>query len=109
MALIGLHISPRSDTFYPQVWYEYGTYCLRRGARGRAEQCFREALSLEPCHRASLLALLGCSVAEGRATDPSYLEAAEAAAHRLLEVVGSDSLEPWAALALVYKAFGELP
>ncbi|KAG2496263.1 hypothetical protein HYH03_005496 [Edaphochlamys debaryana] len=91
----------------PQVWYEYGTFCLRRGARGRAEQCFRESLSLAPEHRPALLALLGCSVAEGRATDPAYLEAAEAAAHRLLEVAGAEALESWAALALVYKAFGE--
>lgn len=65
-----------------QVWYEYGCFCLRRGARGRGEQCFREALSLEPEHRPALLALLGCSVAEARATDPLYLQAAEATAHR---------------------------
>ncbi|GIL44572.1 hypothetical protein Vafri_2099 [Volvox africanus] len=91
-----------------QVWYEYGTYCLRRtGSRGRAEQCFREALSLEPTHRPALLALLGCSVAEGRATDPAYLEAAEAAAHRLMEVSGQPSLEQWAVMALVYKAYGD--
>ncbi|GIM03791.1 hypothetical protein Vretimale_8486, partial [Volvox reticuliferus] len=89
-----------------QVWYEYGTYCLRRGSRGRAEQCFREALSLEPTHRPALLALLGCSVAEGRATDPAYLEAAEAAAHRLMEVSGQPTLEQWAMMALVYKAYG---
>ncbi|KXZ53609.1 hypothetical protein GPECTOR_6g526 [Gonium pectorale] len=125
----------------PAVWYEFGTFCLRRGARGRAEQAFREALSLQPDHRPALLALLGCSASEGRATDPAYLEAAEAAAHRLMEVVSAGSgageqedgpseaeavweegeepgeaarwrrearaLEPWAAMALVYKAFGE--
>ncbi|EFJ48577.1 hypothetical protein VOLCADRAFT_104635 [Volvox carteri f. nagariensis] len=90
-----------------QVWYEYGTYCLRRGARGRAEQSFRESLSLDPTHRPALLALLGCSVAEGRATDPAYLEAAEAAAHRLMEVSGQPTLEHWAAMALVYKAYGD--
>lgn len=92
-----------------QVWYDYGAYCLRRGhaGRGRGEQCFREALALEPTHRGALLALLGCSVAEGRATDPQYLQTAEATAHRLLEVEGSASLGPWAAMALVYKAGGD--
>ncbi|KAG2434617.1 hypothetical protein HXX76_007512 [Chlamydomonas incerta] len=92
-----------------QVWYEYGGYCLRRGGarRGRAEECFREALALEPTHRGALLALLGCSVAAGRATDPAYLESAEAAAHRLLDVAGRSSLDGWAALAVVYRAYGE--
>ncbi|GLC67227.1 hypothetical protein PLESTF_000531100 [Pleodorina starrii] len=84
-----------------QVWYEYGTFCLRRGAasRGRAEQAFREALSLEPTHRPALLALLGCSVAEGRATDPAYLEAAEAAAHRLMQVSAEAAVATEAAAA----------
>lgn len=71
-----LRVQMLSSSHVHQVWYEYGTYCLRRGGakRGRAEECFREALALEPAHRGALLALLGCSVAAGRNTDPAYLE-----------------------------------
>jgi hypothetical protein len=61
----------------PQVWYEYGVYCSRSGSRGRAEQCLREALALEPGHVGALAALLGVSLTEGRATDPVYLEVSQ--------------------------------
>ena len=36
-----------------------------------------------------------------------FPQSAEAAAHRLLDVAGRSSLDAWAALAVVYRAYGE--
>ncbi|KAL0022439.1 hypothetical protein WJX79_000099 [Trebouxia sp. C0005] len=41
----------------PQVWYDYGTFCLRTAKQGQAEQCLKEAVAIEPGHKAALLAL----------------------------------------------------
>ena len=42
-----------------QVWLEYGLLSARQGNHGRAQQCFREVLELEPSHSQAQL-FLGC-------------------------------------------------
>jgi len=36
-------------------WYEYGCFCMRSGDVAKAEECFREAVSLDQTHGPSLL------------------------------------------------------
>eukprot|EP00294_Goniomonas_avonlea_P015363 CAMPEP_0114552462 /NCGR_PEP_ID=MMETSP0114-20121206/7136_1 /TAXON_ID=31324 /ORGANISM="Goniomonas sp, Strain m" /LENGTH=1116 /DNA_ID=CAMNT_0001737337 /DNA_START=11 /DNA_END=3361 /DNA_ORIENTATION=+ len=38
-----------------ELWYQYGTFCMRTDDTSRAAECFREAIALNPTHLESLL------------------------------------------------------
>ena len=83
----------------PAVWYDYGAYCLRRGAplSGKAEECLREAVSLDAGHLPSLLALAGVMTATGQWEKAlTYAAAAKDAA--------PESALAWALLGVVSRA-----
>jgi hypothetical protein len=40
-------------------WYDYGTFCMRVGDTSKAEECFREVVSMDQVHEQALI-LLGC-------------------------------------------------
>lgn len=87
------------DRLRPQHWYDYGVFSLSTGDVGKAEECFRETVSLEQTHLNGLM-MLGVVTAlqERHQEAQTYLEAATA--HR------PDSLVAWTLLLLYYDSVG---
>ena len=86
-----------------QVWYEYGTFCLRTGKQGQAEQCLREAVAIEPSHKLALMALAALLWHIGLHTDSAHLDQAETVVHAAKEISPEDPAV-WALLTLVYAS-----
>ncbi|KAA6417329.1 MAG: tetratricopeptide repeat 18, partial [Trebouxia sp. A1-2] len=86
-----------------QVWYDYGTFCLRTAKQGQAEQCLKEAVAIEPGHKAALLALAALLWHVGLHTDAAYLDQAETVLHAAKEAAADDTAV-WALLSLVYES-----
>lgn len=86
-----------------QVWYDYGTFCLRTAKQGQAEQCLKEAVAIEPGHKAALLALAALLWHVGLHTDAAYLDQAETVLHAAKEAAADDAAV-WALLSLVYES-----
>lgn len=86
-----------------QVWYEYGTFCLRTGKQGQAEQCLREAVAIEPGHKLALVALAALLWHIGLHTDSAHLDQAETVVHAAKEISPEDPAV-WALLTLVYAS-----
>lgn len=86
-----------------QVWFEYGTFCLRTGKQGQAEQCLREAVSIDPSHKPSLMALAALLWHTGLHTDSAHLDEAETVLHAAKEAT-PDEAAVWALLTLVYAS-----
>ncbi|GMH45184.1 hypothetical protein BSKO_13141 [Bryopsis sp. KO-2023] len=86
----------------PQVWYDYGAFCMRCGLYGRAEECFRDSLSLDPCNVQCLLSLSGLLLHNSIMTDPAFLESAEVFLHKAKELE-PDNAMVWALLAIVVE------
>ncbi len=85
------------------MWYDYGTFCLRTAKQGQAEQCLKEAVAVEPGHKAALLALAALLWHVGLHTDAAYLDQAETVLHAAKEVAADDAAV-WALLSLVYES-----
>lgn len=89
-----------------QIWYDYGCFCMRAGEQGRAQACYDKALEMDPSHMATLHALAALLLHQGQATDPLFLEGAEAKALKAKEVAGAGANMAWALLFLAYNATG---
>lgn len=85
------------------MWYEYGTFCLRTGKQGQAEQCLREAVAIEPSHKLALMALAALLWHIGLHTDSAHLDQAETVVHAAKEISPEDPAV-WALLTLVYAS-----
>ena len=85
------------------MWYEYGTFCLRTGKQGQAEQCLREAVAIDPSHELALMALAALLWHIGVHTDSAYLDQAETVMHAVKET-SPDDPAVWALLSLVYAS-----
>lgn len=88
-----------------QVWYNYGCFCLRTQQQGKAEQCLREALALDPTCRPYLLALAALLWHNGIHTDAAHLDQADTVLHAAKEVSADDACI-WALLTLLYDSLG---
>lgn len=86
-----------------QVWYDYGTFCLRIGKQGQAEHCLKEAVAIDPGHKAALSALAALLWHIGLHTGAAYLDQAETVLHAAREVA-PDEAAVWAMLSLVYQS-----
>lgn len=93
------------DDRNPAAWYDYGSFCLRAGKRGRGEECLREALAVDPRHRPSLLGLCCLCLAQGQLSDAMFYESAEVLAHELKEAEPTSPLA-WGLLSLIYRGMG---
>lgn len=89
--------------WHMQVWYDYGCFCMRSQQQGKAEQCLREALALDPSSKPSLLALASLLWHNGIHTDAAHLEQAETLLHAAKEVAADDACV-WALLTLLYHS-----
>lgn len=85
------------------MWYEYGTFCLRTGKQGQAEQCLREAVAIDPSHKLGLMALAALLWHIGLHTDSAHLDQAETVVHAAKEI-GPEDPAVWALLTLVYAS-----
>ena len=72
---------------------------MRMGDLGKAEECFREAVSLDPKHKDGILALSCLLLHNGTFTDSAFLEESEVLAQELDTEVGTT----WALLSLIYR------
>ena len=86
-----------------QVWYEYGTFCLRTSKHGQAEQCLKEAAAIDSGHRAGLMALAALLWHTGLHTDSAHLDEAETVLHAAREAAPDDAAV-WALLTLLYAS-----
>ena len=97
-----------------QLWSDYGAFCTRKGDLGRAEECFRESISLDPDHMDSLLSLACLLMTTGLLPngDVVHFEHAEVlvqSALELLEKPGHGQSQKgliWGLLTLVYSLAG---
>lgn len=87
------------------MWYDYGCFCLRSQQQGKAEQCLREAVALDPTSQPSLLALASLLWHHGIHTDAAHLDQAETILHAAKES-SSDDACVWALLTLLYASLG---
>ena len=86
-----------------QVWYEYGTFCMRTSKQGQAEQCMREAVAIDPSHKSALMALAALLWHTGLHTDAAHLDQAETVLHAAREAAPDDAAV-WALLTLLYAS-----
>ncbi|QDZ25684.1 hypothetical protein HOP50_18g82250 [Chloropicon primus] len=90
------------------LWYDYGQFCLRSNMIDKAEECFREELSLFTTMD-TLLALAGVLLYQSKTPKGNkyLLDQAEVLIHSALRHEGdeSESAHPlaWAMLALLYS------
>lgn len=84
-----------------QVWYEYGTFCMRTSKQGPAEQCLREAVAVDNSHKPALMALAALLWHTGLHTDSAHLDQAETVLHAAREAAPDDAAV-WALLTLLY-------
>ncbi|KAK9819945.1 hypothetical protein WJX72_004242 [[Myrmecia] bisecta] len=90
----------------PQVWYDYGTFCLRTQRLGPAEESLREVVALDSGHLAALLALACLLWHNALATDPAFFQQAEVVLQQAQSVAPASPLV-WALLSLVFAGGGE--
>ena len=98
-----------------QLWSDYGSFCMRKGDLGRAEECFRESISLNPDHMDSLLSLACLLMTTGLLPngDVVHFEHAEVlvqSALEQLEKADHDHSQKgliWGLLTLVYSLAGD--
>lgn len=96
------------DTIHnPDIWFEYGCFALRMKTKGRprergkAEECFREALTLDKNHFLSLLAL--ASLMWHR----NYCTQSEILLHTAINLHTEEEWLSWCILSQVYNAQGQ--
>lgn len=59
------------------LWFDYGAFCMRMGDTSRAEECFREAVSINSQHVPSLLMCAAMALNTNNALESRvFLEAA---------------------------------
>lgn len=97
-----------SKTLSPNLWYDYGHFCLRSNMADKAEECFREELSSYPNSVDTLLALSGLLLGQSKTPKGNkyLLDQAEVFIHTALRQDSEDTPESmlmWAMLALLYS------
>lgn len=75
---------------------------MRTEKFGLAEECFREALSLEPEHYSSILALACLLLHNSMMTDAAFLTDAEALIYAAKEIDPTNPLV-WAIMSIIFE------
>ena len=72
---------------------------MRMGDLGKAEECFREAVSVDPKYKEGILSLSCLLLNNGTFTDSAFLEQSEVLAQEL----DTENGTTWALLSLIYR------
>lgn len=90
---------------YLQGWCNYGLFCMRVGAYGKAEECLTRAVAVDERHQHAVTAMVCLCLYLGQQGDVLYLDKAEVLGHQLNDACTSTAL-PWALLSLLYRGQG---
>lgn len=96
------------------LWFDYGAFCTRKGDLGKAEECFRESISINPEHMDSLLSLACLLMTTGLMPNSAaiHFEHAEVLLQSSLDLLENSEAELsrksliWGLLTLVYSLSG---
>eukprot|EP00899_Mesostigma_viride_P018093 jgi/Mesvir1/26285/Mv01648-RA.3 len=83
------------DASDAQPWFDYAEFAMRVHDTGRAEECLREAIAIDPSHMPSLLAFAALLLSQGEH------DKAEVFVQGAVELA-PDRVLPWALMGLVY-------
>ena len=96
-----------NDTHLPGVWYDFATFCMRRGDLAKAEEAFRESIAIDSTRPDSLLGLacLLTSIGIREHGDEAAIKDAETLVQSALKLE-EGSMMIWALITLIYKMRG---